>query len=384
MTLSFSALIALLLIALLAGLVAGLAYRRHPVAPPDPRRHPDYLSGIGALIDRRPEAALRHLTAAADAHSDLLEVYLALGALYRQQGLIDRAIHLHESLLARADLKDHERFEALLALGRDFRAGGFMDRAIRTYEQAVALRPRSSLALGRLARLYAAVGDLEPALKTETRRRRRERQPAALAHYETALAERAEAAGDAKTAGRFFRAARRHHPPAVAAWLGQARLSRAAGKAEAGRRFLERYAARFPERGVAVLPLLRELTATPAQLAAWEWLAQRLLKEAGSSRAGLLLIEHYYDSGKIAEAAQLAAEIIRHRPRLLAAHRVWQKLMAAGALPPEQLRSVAAGLAADERLSGAWVCLRCAYEVSDLAARCPSCKAWDSLVETPA
>ncbi len=384
MTLSFSALIVLLLIALAAGLVAGLAYRRHPEAPPDPRRHPDYLSGIGALIDHRPEAARRHLTAAADAHSELLEVYLALGALYRQQGLVDRAIHLHESLLARADLREHERFEALLALGRDFRAGGFMDRAIRTYEQAVALRPRSSIALGRLARLYAAVGELSAALKTETRRPRRERQPAALAHYETALAEQAEAAGDLKTAGGYFRAARKHHPPAVAAWLGLARLSRDAGRPEAGRRFLERYAARFPERGVAVLPLLRELTATPAQLAAWEWLARRLLAEAGSSRAGLLLAEHFFESGKIAEAAQLAAEIIRKRPRLLAAHRVWQKLTAAGALPPEQLRGVAAGLAADERLGGAWVCLRCSYEVSDLAARCPSCKAWDSLVETPA
>ncbi len=384
MHLSVSALIALLLLALLAGLIAGFAYRRLPASAPQPRRHPDYLPGMGALFDQRREAALRHLTRVAQHSSEPLEVYLALGKIYREQGFIDRAIHLHESVLARADLNDHERFEALLALGRDFRAGGFMDRAIRSYEEAVALRPRSGLALGRLARLYGEVGELDLALKTEARRARAERQPAALAHYETALAARAEAAGDAGTAARNYRRARRHHPPAVAAWLGLARLMRGAGKLETARGFLEKYAARYPERAVAVLPLLRELAQTPAHLAAWEWLAQRLQQEAGSMRAGLLRVEHQFQTGRIAEAAEGAREILRQRPRLLAAHRVWQQLIAAGALPPEQLRSVAALLAADERLQAAWICLKCAYETAELEPRCPSCKAWDSFAESPA
>ena len=33
----------------------------------DPRRHPDYLSGVGALIDKRPGAALRHLAVPSEA-----------------------------------------------------------------------------------------------------------------------------------------------------------------------------------------------------------------------------------------------------------------------------------------------------------------------------
>ena len=75
---------------------------------------------------------------------------------------------------------------------------------------------------------------------------------------------------------------------------------------------------------------------------------------------------------------------MRRRPRLGPAHRVWNKLAAAGALTPERLRTVAAALAADERLQAAWSCVKCAYESGEPLARCPSCKAWDSFNESQA
>lgn len=384
MTIGVTAFVLLMVLALAAGLVAGLGYRRRPEAEPDPRRGPDYLAGIHALIDGRDEAALRHLTRAAQRDSGLLEVYLALGRLYRGKGFIDRAVQLHESLLSRVDLSDEERFIALLALGRDFKAGGFLDRAIRCHEEAVAIRPKSDLALRRLARLHAAAGDWPAALATESRRKRRDREPAALAHYHAALAEAAERAGDHKTASDHFARARRLHPRAAAAWLGLARAARRTGKPEAARGFLEKYATRFPERGVVVLPALRELCDTPARASAWEWQAQRLAKEAGSARAALLLAEHWLEAGKIAEAAELAEQMVRRRPRLGPAHRVWNKLAAAGALAPERLRTVAAALAADERLQAAWSCVKCAYESGEPLPRCPSCKAWDSFNESQA
>ena len=62
MHLSVSALIALLLLALLAGLIAGFAYRRLPASTPQPRRHPAYLPGMRALSHPRREAAPRHFT----------------------------------------------------------------------------------------------------------------------------------------------------------------------------------------------------------------------------------------------------------------------------------------------------------------------------------
>ena len=60
---------------------------------------------------------------------DAAELHFALGGLFRRRGDYDRAVRVHEHLLARADLPAAERERAQHALAFDFLKAGLLDRA---------------------------------------------------------------------------------------------------------------------------------------------------------------------------------------------------------------------------------------------------------------
>src|SRR5205814_6122038 len=65
--------------------------------------------------------------------TETVETHLALGVLFRRRGEIDRAIRLHQNLIARPQLPKPQKIQALLALGQDYYYGGLLDRAERLF-----------------------------------------------------------------------------------------------------------------------------------------------------------------------------------------------------------------------------------------------------------
>ena len=86
-----------------------------------------------ALLDDDPEGAELPLAELVRDDSTQIEVYLALGQLYRRRGEISRAIRIHQNLLLRSDLASEHRERALRGLARDFQRGGFLQRAISAF-----------------------------------------------------------------------------------------------------------------------------------------------------------------------------------------------------------------------------------------------------------
>jgi lipopolysaccharide biosynthesis regulator YciM len=64
-----------------------------------------------------------------DANADTIETHFALGSLYRRRGEVERAIRIHQNLLARETLAPEHREQALLALAQDYLRAGLFDRA---------------------------------------------------------------------------------------------------------------------------------------------------------------------------------------------------------------------------------------------------------------
>ena len=71
--------------------------------------------------------------------SDTVETHLALGSLFRRRGEVDRAIRIHQNLIARPQLSALQRKEALMALGQDYMSAGVFDRAERIFLEVVEL-----------------------------------------------------------------------------------------------------------------------------------------------------------------------------------------------------------------------------------------------------
>jgi lipopolysaccharide biosynthesis regulator YciM len=99
--------------------------------------HPDYLTGLDYLVTEQPDRALDMFLKLLDASADTIETHFALGALYRRRGEVERAIRIHQNLLARDELAPEHREQALLALAQDYLRAGLLDRAEGTLSNKV-------------------------------------------------------------------------------------------------------------------------------------------------------------------------------------------------------------------------------------------------------
>jgi lipopolysaccharide assembly protein B len=97
----------------------------------------NYLLGINYLLNEQADKAVDTFIKILEVDIETVETHLALGVLFRRRGEIDRAIRLHQNLIARPQLPKIHRIQALLALGQDYYHSGLLDRAERLFSQLI-------------------------------------------------------------------------------------------------------------------------------------------------------------------------------------------------------------------------------------------------------
>lgn len=108
----------------------------------------EYVVGLNYLLNEQSDKAVDIFIKLLEVDSDTVETHLALGSLFRRRGEVDRAIRIHQNLIARPQLSLLQRKEALMALGQDYMSAGVFDRAERIFLEVVELggsRETSSL-----------------------------------------------------------------------------------------------------------------------------------------------------------------------------------------------------------------------------------------------
>lgn len=88
-----------------------------------------YFKGLNHLLHDEQDEALEALIEVVKQDPDTPELHFALGALFRRRGEADRAIRVHENLLARRDLTQEHRNQARFELGLDYIKAGLLDQA---------------------------------------------------------------------------------------------------------------------------------------------------------------------------------------------------------------------------------------------------------------
>lgn len=98
----------------------------------------EYYEGLNYLLDDRPDGAIDSFIESLEVNSETLETHIALGNLLRKRGEVDRAIRVHQNLLARPSLPRKQVHLAHLELARDYISAGLLDRAERLLLDLVA------------------------------------------------------------------------------------------------------------------------------------------------------------------------------------------------------------------------------------------------------
>ena len=96
-----------------------------------------YFVGLNFLLNEQPDKAIDTFVKMLEVDSETVETHLALGNLFRKRGEVDRAIRLHQNLIARPSLAPEARKMALLELGLDYMAAGLFDRAESLFKELI-------------------------------------------------------------------------------------------------------------------------------------------------------------------------------------------------------------------------------------------------------
>lgn len=129
----------------------------------------DYFKGLNYLLHDRPDKAIEVFVRVLEVEADTIETHLALGNLFRRRGEVDRAIRIHQNLVARTSLDLPQRGQALLELGLDYMRSGLFDRAESLFLELLDLGLFQGAALRHLLDIYQQERDWSKALEFSAR-----------------------------------------------------------------------------------------------------------------------------------------------------------------------------------------------------------------------
>jgi lipopolysaccharide biosynthesis regulator YciM len=332
--------------------------------------HPDYLTGLDYLVTEQPDRALDMFLKLMDANADTIETHFALGSLYRRRGEVERAIRIHQNLLARDALAPEHREQALLALAQDYLRAGLLDRAEGLFQQVSEVPRLRASALDALRLVYERQHDWQQALGVYRQLARLKAAPPRLvaAHYLCELATLAIERGDIVDARHLLREARAEATPFPRAALLRAQIAELEAQPELAVRLRRQALTDSPELLQDELPHLLKLVAPRARDAVLAELAAQ-----AESR-------DFNESKRLAFAA-IAADLAGAPPLRPLIERVFAQdatLQAVWRADPAQFdrsaREIGALLAHAEK----YRCNECGFSGRSFYWHCPACHSWAS------
>ncbi len=127
-----------------------------------------YFQGLNFLLNEQQDQAIDSFIEAVQQDPDTSELHFALGNLFRKRGEFERAVRVHQHLLARADLSTKDRHRAMFDLAQDYLRAGIIDRAENALKDLEGTQMEGQAMLALLT-LYERSRDWEQAAKVAKR-----------------------------------------------------------------------------------------------------------------------------------------------------------------------------------------------------------------------
>jgi lipopolysaccharide biosynthesis regulator YciM len=332
--------------------------------------HPDYLTGLDYLVTEQPDRALDMFLKLMDANAETIETHFALGSLYRRRGEVERAIRIHQNLLARKELAPEHREQALLALAQDYLRAGVLDRAEGLFQQVSEVPRLRASALDALRGVYERQHDWQQALGTYRQLADIKAAPArtVAAHYLCELATVAIERGDMDSARQLLTQAREEALPFPRAALLGAQIAERESQPELAVKLLRQALTESPTLLQEELPHLLTLVG-PAERDAIlsELVAQTQLRD--------------FDELKRLVFAAIAADLGSAAPLRASIEKVFSQdttLQAVWREGPTQSERIAQEIGALLAQAEKYRCNECGFSGRNFYWHCPACHSWDS------
>ncbi|MEX2367832.1 MAG: hypothetical protein WD601_14615 [Pseudohongiellaceae bacterium] len=332
-----------------------------------------------------PDYALDAFISAVDVNSDTLETHLALAAIHRRRGEIDRAIRIHENLLKRDGLTASQVSQAKFELSLDYVKAGLHDRAEEYLQELVEKSVTHKIAaLHMLIDLYQDARDwlkasyAANALLDYLDNTDQARLLHRCSHFHCEQAEKAIRSKDYLSARRHINRAESAAPVAIRPIILMASLELQLNHPEKARVIIEQ---QLQTVSVEVVEeALKLLKLAYAQLGkAHEYIPaiESLYRSSGSAHILSLLARELIAAGRKERLHQILIDVppadLANLPLALIAQ--WDDALIASLGSGGRL-----GMPSESTLNeGHYQCQHCGLELREYMWQCPGCRRWETL-----
>jgi lipopolysaccharide biosynthesis regulator YciM len=355
------------------------------IPAPSSRLNADYIKGLNFLLNEQPDKALEVFMRMVEVDDETLETHFALGSLFRRRGEVDRAIRVHQNIIARPNLGNMHREHAVVSLAEDYLSAGLFDRAETLFKELRSSPEFQVRALQKLVRIYEVTHDWEPAIEAYRELEKLAPEPGSVdctSHYYCELAENAVAERDFAKARELLAKALSGPGGSSRAQIAMAALAQETGDHQEAISIICDVMDSEPR---LVGELVPRLAASCRAIDDQALLTRCLEKVRDSSRQAsrAIALATIYDADICnATALECLLEYVIADPILSSLISPGQFEQGGEQERKQALDRIRAGLARLFPPGHRYSCTECGYLSSQLLWQCPGCRSWETV--TPA
>ncbi|MDH5178770.1 MAG: lipopolysaccharide assembly protein LapB [Gammaproteobacteria bacterium] len=343
---------------------------------------PAYLKGLNFLLNEQPDKAIDVFIQLLEVDSETIETHLALGSLFRRRGEVDRAIRIHQNLIARPTLNKEQRSEALFELGQDYLRAGLLDRAEALFSELISSNPHTEPALRYLIDIYQQEKDWDKAIEMARRLEVKTgmQQYSNIAHFYCEQAEQARHNNEFSRALKLVKRALNTDRSSVRASILEGNLELETQNYKTALKAFKR----IEQQDINFLPeIIPQLMKCYRQMDKIEEMTG-YLQQITEHHNGVSIILALTDLLKEQQGDELAVEFLTDSLRKRPTVRGMDRLIAMNLLHSSEavrdklqvLKDVTEKMLAGKPI---YKCHGCGFSSKQLYWQCPGCRTWDSI-----
>jgi lipopolysaccharide biosynthesis regulator YciM len=352
--------------------------RDEEVAPPP--LNIDYLKGLNFLLNEQTDQALEHFLEMVRVDDKTIETHFALGSLFRRRGEVDRAIRIHQNIIARPDLAAEQRDQALYSLAKDYLHAGLLDRAEKLFARLSQGSRYQVQALENLCRIYEQEKEWERAIEAAEKLEVLGGRSLALqiAHYYCELAEAAAAKKDYAAARAYVKKAQTGRPRTMRGALTRAHIARETHDSKTALRLYHRIIDESTYLIAETLPEIVTIYERENELAELERALKTMIQAHPEMSSLVAYTAIVNDIGSVPVIDDVVRRYMLNEPTL-AEFVDLQRLSGQNAAADEVvLTKIRKALSKLATASPRYQCQECGFSSQRLLWQCPSCRNWET------
>lgn len=340
----------------------------------------DYLKGLNFLLNEQTDQALEHFLRMVRVDDKTIETHFALGSLFRRRGELDRAIRIHQNIIARPDLASEQRDQALYSLAKDYLGAGLLDRAENLFVRLAQGSRYQVQALESLCGIYEQEREWEKAIDAGQRLEVLGGRSMALqiAHYYCELAEAAAASNDYSSARQYVKKAQSGRPRTMRGALTRAHIAR---DSDDNKTALKLYHRIIDESTYLIAEALPEIVAIYERedaVAELEDALRKLLRKNPDMNSLVAYTAIVNDLGGIPVIDDCVEQYMMNEPTLGEFVDLQQLSEGDKGSHDSALAKVRGALSKLASATPRYQCQECGFSSQRLLWQCPSCRNWET------